>query len=72
MLGVSLRRTGAAGPGPVTAPETKAGGTMQLSNLAAWWNARKQDRAGRHPFDSAAAEELYALLDEASMVSHKR
>ncbi len=45
---------------------------MQLSNLAAWWNARKQDRAGRHPFDSATAEERYALLDEASMVAHKR
>jgi hypothetical protein len=44
---------------------------MQL-NLAAWWNARKQDRDSRHPFDSAAAEERYALLDEASMVSHRR
>ncbi|HEV8648525.1 MAG TPA: hypothetical protein VG276_03790 [Actinomycetes bacterium] len=45
---------------------------MQLTKMAAWWNARKQSRDSRHPFGSAAAEELYALLDEASMVSHKR
>jgi len=41
---------------------------MQLQNLAAWWNARKQNR-DRRPFGSAASEELYALLDEASKVS---
>jgi hypothetical protein len=44
---------------------------MQLRNLAAWWNARKQDR-DKGPFASAASEELYELLDEASMVSRKR
>jgi hypothetical protein len=45
---------------------------MQLSNLAAWWTARMKDRDGRHPFDSQAAEERYALLDEASMVASRR
>ncbi|HZD01856.1 MAG TPA: hypothetical protein VFA46_17185 [Actinomycetes bacterium] len=38
-------------------------------NLIAWWRERKLERASRDTFGSAADEELYALLDEASKVS---
>jgi hypothetical protein len=44
------------------------GEAMTLS-LITWWRERKQERESRDAFASAADEELYALLDEASNVS---
>ena len=41
---------------------------MQLS-LIAWMRKRMLEREPRDTFGSAADEELYALLDEASKVS---
>lgn len=38
-------------------------------NLIAWLRERKLERGARDAFESAADEELYALLDEASKVS---
>jgi hypothetical protein len=38
-------------------------------NLIAWLRERKLERESRDTFGSAADEELYALLDEASKVS---
>jgi hypothetical protein len=38
-------------------------------SLIAWMRKRKLERDSRDTFGSAADEELYALLDEASKVS---
>ena len=38
-------------------------------NLIAWLRERKLERESQDTFGSAADEELYALLDEASKVS---
>ncbi len=38
-------------------------------NLITWVRERKPERESRGTFGSAADEELYALLDEASKVS---
>jgi hypothetical protein len=45
------------------------GGWQMALNLIAWLRERKLDRESRDVFGSAADEELYALLDEASKVS---
>jgi hypothetical protein len=43
---------------------------MTLSAIG-WLRARKLERESRGSFGSAAEEELYALLDEASKVSSR-
>jgi hypothetical protein len=45
---------------------------MQLKQLAAWWQQRRLAREARAAFDSAAARELYEVLDEASMLAPGR
>ena len=39
---------------------------MRLSSLSTWWNQRVEARDARRALDTDDADELLALLDEAS------